>query len=267
MIKPSITIFGVGRVGGALKKSLSNAGYSIASTFVRNTIPESKNALGDIIFLTVHDRDIKNLADELASSFPSFEDKYVIHCSGTLDSSVLKSLAEKGAKTASFHPLKAITLDDDSLAGVWFDMEGDASALKILTEIAEDLEAECFEINPEAKPLLHAAAVVAANYLVTLMKLATDIANAGDIDREIALKALLPLTESSLKNIKEKGFKGSLTGPIARGDVETIQRHLQNLTTNPELLKFYKVLGIETLHLVTKLDNNRIKELNNLLKN
>ena len=99
------------------------------------------------------------------------------------------------------------------------------------------------------------------------MKLATDIANAGDIDREIALKALLPLTESSLKNIKEKGFKGSLTGPIARGDVETIQRHLQNLTTNPELLKFYKVLGIETLHLVTKLDNNRIKELNNLLKN
>lgn len=266
MKKPSITIFGVGRVGGALEKSLSNSGYSIRSTFVRNTFPEKEEDLGDVIFITTHDREIAELANTIALKFSSFKGKYVIHCSGTLDSSVLQPLADKGAKTASFHPLKAVTKDNDSFTGVWFDMDGDASALTLLKKIAKDLEAECFEINPEAKPLLHAAAVVSANYLVALMKLATDIAKEGGIDPAIALKALLPLTESSLKNIKEKGFEGSLTGPIARGDVDTIQRHLLKLAANPELLKLYKVLGRETLNLVTNRNGNRIKELNNLLK-
>lgn len=265
MNKPSITIFGVGRVGGALENSLSNVGYLIKSTFGRNSFPQSVDELGEVIFLTVHDRDIKNLADQLANNFSVFENKYVIHCSGTLDSSVLESLANKGAKTASFHPLKAVTLNDNSIAGVWFDMDGEPSALSLLKKITKDLEAECFEINPEAKPLLHAAAVVSSNYLVTLMKLATDIANAGNIDREIALKALLPLTESSLENVKEKGFEGSLTGPISRGDHDTIKRHIKILEKHPELLSVYKRLGYLTLELA-QIDADSKNKLKRLLR-
>ena len=265
MKKPSITIFGIGRIGGALEKSLSNSGYPIHSTFSRNTFPEKEEDLGEVIFLTIHDREIAELAKKIALKCSSFQGKYVIHCSGTLDLLVLQPLADKGAKTASFHPLKAVTKDDDSFTGVWFDMDGDASALTLLKKITKDLKAECFEINPEAKPLLHAAAVVSSNYLVTLLKLATDIANAGDIDRDIALQALLPLTESSLENIKEKGFEGSLTGPIARGDVDTIQRHVKILKNHPELLSVYKKLGYLTLQLaqLNVHSKEKLKELLN----
>ena len=266
MKKPTITIFGIGKVGGALQKSLSKTGYTIQSTFKRGVFPKSVDELGDLIFLTVHDSEISELAIKIAASFSSFDNKHVIHCSGTLDSSVLQSLKQKGANIASFHPLKAVTLDDDSFTDVWFDMDGDTSTLKLLKVITENLEAHCFEIAPSAKPLLHAAAVVSANYLVTLMKLATDIADAGDIDREIALKALLPLTQSSVNNIKEKGFQGSLTGPIARGDIDTIQRHLEVLSAYPELLDMYKVLGYKTTKIVEDLDKEKLKKLSNLFK-
>lgn len=266
MRKPSVTIFGVGRVGGALQKSLTKAGYSIASIFNRKTFPSSIDELGDIIFLTVHDRDIQGLTEKLATTSSKFEDKHFIHCSGVLDASVLNPLQEKGASIASFHPLKAVTLDNDSLEGVWFDMEGDSSSLALLKNMSEDLGANCFEIEPAAKPLLHAAAVVSANYLVTLLKLAIDIATAGNIDRDIALKALLPLTESSLQNVKETGFNGSLTGPILRGDVDTIQRHIDTLSSHPELLMLYKSLGSETLKLVDGMSPDRIKELKEILK-
>lgn len=266
MRKPSITIFGAGRVGGALQKSLTKAGYSIISIFDRNTFPNSIDELGDVIFLTVHDRDIQGLTEKLAAGISKFGGKHVIHCSGVLDSSVLRPVQKKGAGIASFHPLKAVTLNDDSLEGVWFDMEGDASSLSLLESISEDLGAHSFKIEPAAKPLLHAAAVVSANYLVTLLKIATDIANTGNIDRDIALKALLPLTESSLQNVKETGFDGSLTGPISRGDVETIQRHIDKLSSHPELLAVYKSLGSQTLKLVDGMNPDRINELKEILK-
>ncbi len=140
MNKPSITIFGIGRVGGALKKSLSNAGYPIHSTFTRNTFPESEKELGEVIFITTHDKEIADLANKIALKFPSYKGKYVIHCSGTLDSKVLQPLSDKGAMTASFHPLKAVTKDDDSFAGVWFDMDGEASTIMLLEKIAKDLK-------------------------------------------------------------------------------------------------------------------------------
>ena len=265
MNKLSITIFGMGKVGSALKKALHKSGYPIHSTFNRNTFPKDIEEIGEVIFLTVHDRDIKDLADKITAAFQSFKGKHIIHCSGTLDSSVLHSAVSIGAKTASFHPLKAVADNDDSFANVWFDMDGHQETLEVLREMATNLNAHCFEIKPEAKPLLHAAAVVSANYVVTLLKLATEIAKVGGINPEIALKALLPLTESSVSNIQEKGLEDSLTGPIARGDVDTIERHLMKLEQNQDLLNLYKTLGRNTLQLANKLDDESIKKLQKLL--
>lgn len=266
MIKnPSISIFGLGRVGGVLQKSLSDSGYKIKSVFSRETFPDSVDELGDLIFLTVQDSEIGNLTNKLTASFSDYSDKFIIHCSGTLDASVLEPFRSKGAEIASFHPLKAITLNDNSLENVWFDMDGDDEVLKLLKKIAKDFNAQSFEVKPEAKPLLHAAAVVSANYVVTLMKLATDLAKAGDIDPEVALKALLPLTESSITNIKEKGFQEALTGPIARGDEETIKEHVKILKKHPDLLSIYKKLGYLTVEL-TRLDPESKKKLKKLLE-
>ncbi len=263
--KPSISIFGLGRVGGVLQKSLSDSDYQIKSAFIRDTFPDSADQLGDLIFLAVQDSEIGNLTNKLTASFPDYSGKFIIHCSGTLDASVLEPFRSKGAKIASFHPLKAITLNDDSLENVWFDMDGDDDALKILEKLAKDFKANSFKVKPEAKPLLHAAAVVSANYVVTLMKLATDLAKAGDIDPEVALKALLPLTESSVSNIKEKGFQDALTGPIARGDEETIKAHVKILKKHPDLLSIYKKLGYLTVEL-TRLDTVSKEKLKKLLE-
>ena len=264
-IKPSISIFGNGRVGGALQNSCDKAGYKIDSVYSRNLCPSSIDELGEVIFLTVQDSEIENLAKKLSSAFDDLSKNIIVHCSGTLSSSILKSLEKKGSKIASFHPLKAITLNEDSLEGIWFDMEGDEGALNVLEKITKDLGANCFEVKPEAKPLLHASAVVSSNYLVSLLKLATDIAETGGIDPDIALKALVPLAESSLENIKKKGFEKALTGPIERGDFTTIQEHLKQLKENPDLLNLYKALGHKTISIAKGLNENQIRDLKQLL--
>jgi predicted short-subunit dehydrogenase-like oxidoreductase (DUF2520 family) len=266
IIKPSITIFGLGRVGGVLRKSFTEADYQIRSVFKRDSFPESTDDLGDLIFLCIQDGEIETLTNKLSDSFSSFSDKVIIHCSGTLGSAILKPFKNKGAKTASFHPLKAIAQNDDSLEKVWFDIEGDTEALTELEKIAKDFKANSFEVKPEAKPLLHAAAVVSSNYLVTLMKLATDIAEVGGIGKEVALQALLPLTESSICNVKEKGFENALTGPVARGDIKTVDEHLKQLKDKPDLLNLYKALGYKTISLAKNLNQNQVRELKQLLK-
>lgn len=265
MEKPSISIFGLGRVGGALNKALIKAGYNIHSLFKRDSFPDSIEELGEVIFLAVQDGEIEILSKRISSSFGTLEGRHVVHCSGALNSSVLESLSKKGAGIASFHPMKAVTFDDSSLDGVWFDMEGDSATLSVLEKLAKDLHAHSFVVKPDTKPLLHAAAVVSANYLVTLLKLATDIAKVGDVDEKTALKALLPLSNSSLKNVEENGFDGSLTGPISRGDVETIREHVKILKKDPELLSVYKKLGYLTLNLA-ELDSDTIKELKDLFR-
>ena len=264
-IKPSISIFGEGRVGGALQRSFIKADYQIKSVYSRNSFPDSIDELGEVIFLSGQDGEIENLAVKLSDAFADLSQKNILHCSGTLSSSILKPLESKGAKVASFHPLKAITSNENSLEGVWFDMEGDEGALIVLEKIAKDFEAHCFEVKPEANPLFHAAAVVSSNYLVTLLKLATDIAEAGGVDPEIALKALVPLAESSLKNIKEKGLENALTGPVERGDTKTIEEHLKQLKEKPELLNLYKALGYKTISLAKNLNESQIRDLKYLL--
>jgi predicted short-subunit dehydrogenase-like oxidoreductase (DUF2520 family) len=189
-----------------------------------------------------------------------------VHCSGSLDSSVLKELSAKNGYIASYHPLKAVTENDDSYKDVWFDMEGDQIVLEELKRLTSDLGAHCFEIKPEAKPLLHAAAVVSANYVVTIMKIAVDIAKAGDINPEDSLQALMPLMESSVSNIKKKGFEEALTGPIARGDVETVERHIEALKNHPDLLSIYKKLGSLTVDISQGKEESE-KKLKKLLSN
>jgi predicted short-subunit dehydrogenase-like oxidoreductase (DUF2520 family) len=96
---------------------------------------------------------------------------------------------------------------------------------------------------------LHASAVIASNYLVVLANLMTKVSAKGGIPEDISLKALIPLMRNTLDNIEQNGVTNSLTGPIARGDVNTVADHLELLTSDPELLKLYKLFGLEALKL------------------
>jgi len=114
--------------------------------------------------------------------------------------------------------------------------------------MAEDLGSICLTIKTEAKTLYHASAVVASNYLVTLQDLALRLIGEAGLSGDDAFKVLNPLIKGTLSNIENVGAIKALTGPIARGDIETITRHLDEIgEKTPNLLLLYKILGQYTV--------------------
>src|SRR5690554_6452576 len=272
--KPSVTIIGLGKVGNALYKTLPKVGYKMTSVFSKSMhqipffvegFPSKNHHLGELIFLTVPDDKLESIIHSLDDNFDDLSDKNIVHCSGTLSSGILLPLKEKGANVASFHPIQAISESTDSFNSTWFDIEGDEEVMNILGKLANELETNILKVQKEAKPYLHAAAVVASNYVVTLMKVAEEIAEIGGINKENIISALIPLMQSSLNNMEAKGVKNSLTGPIARGDIDTVKTHLEILENHGHLLELYKVLGLETTK-ISSASNSQIVAIKKLLE-
>lgn len=276
---PTISIYGIGALGGSLTGALSNRGYPIVSLFNRNS-DKAKNAavrlgvsnvgnepnrtddVGDLLFLTVSDDAITSIANTLAEQRIDWSGKMVIHCSGVLTSSVLTSLKNRGASIAAFHPLQTFSsINPDAFEGIFFTAEGDSNVKAVLKEMADELSAEAIIIQPEDKALLHAAAVVASNYLATLLQESVDIASLGTITPNIALTMLKPLIVKTSVNIFEKGATNALTGPIARGDSETIQQHLQLLADKSKDSSLYRKLGLATCDLADSKKTAKQKEI------
>lgn len=285
MNKPTVSIIGLGKVGSALLNALSSSGYQVLSAIYKDTvsdsvkrdhpeltlfdsIPTSTNDLGDLILITVPDDAIENLVDELNESFDSFKNKSFAHCSGAHSSFILNKLKKKGAMTASFHPNRSITDSTNNFNKTWFDVEGDQELVQVLKSIVEEFEAHMFEIKAEQKPYLHASAVIASNYLVVLTDLISKVSVMGDLPEDDSLNALLPLMRNTLDNIEENGISNSLTGPIARGDVNTVKRHLELLSTDENVRTLYLTLGREALSLsdLENTDPASFKRLSALLQ-
>ncbi|MCP9292654.1 Rossmann-like and DUF2520 domain-containing protein [Gracilimonas sediminicola] len=284
MKKPRITIIGLGSVGTALLNVLTKSGYEVISVFNRSEIdpelirnfpdtyfskglPNNENKLGELTFLTVSDDAIDSVATQLSERCTDLEDKSVVHCSGVHASKILSPFSKKGASIASFHPMKAITPKTSSFENTWFDVEGDGAAIRWLEDLADSLNAHVFEVEPKAKPLLHASAVVASNYLVVLAELVTKISALGGVPEDTALKAITPLMENTLRNVKELGVTEALTGPIARGDLKTVKQHVESLKNAPELLSLYKTLGIEAVKIAVRKngETDSLEEIRKLL--
>lgn len=277
-----ISIVGMGQVGMALLNALSERKCEVVSVFNRSEIdfsiiskypdtlfktglPSQNGDVGNLILLTVSDDVIKAVSQGIASKFDNLNEYMFAHCSGVHASEILLPLKRRGAKTASFHPMKSITKATNSFRGTWFDIEGDEQVLRKLEKLAQKLQAKTFRVEPEAKPFLHAAAVVASNYLVVLADLVSKITSQGNVPESTALKAMAPLMYNTLENIETAGITDSLTGPIARGDIETVQKHLDGLQNAPELLSLYKLLGSEAVKIAErKKDSSSLKEIKNL---
>ncbi len=274
MEKPTVTIIGFGRVGQAFYRALPKAGYQVVSVFSKSPhnisvfetgFPAKKEQLGELILLTVPDDEIEVVSTKLCDAFNTFEGKKIVHCSGTISSDILLKLKKKKGAIASFHPIQAITVDTNTFESTWFDVEGDDDVINFLGKLVKDIVANILPITKSAKPYLHAAAVVASNYLVTLMKIAEEIAEIGGVDKAQTMSAMLPLMQSALSNIEAKGTQYSLTGPIARGDVKTVKNHLDILHNHDQLLGIYKALGLATSEL-SKAPEKNVMEIKKLLQ-
>jgi len=217
---------------------------------------------GELILLTVSDDNIAPLCKKLTEC-GAFENKPIVaHCSGALGSDVLAAAAEVGSPTGSMHPLQ--TFPDTqtamrSIPGTYFFIEGSELATGPLRELATAIGGKPAIINSDAKVCYHAAAVMASNYFVTLMDAGSELLAKAGLTSTESLDALEPLVRATLENIFSKNAENAghiehaLTGPIARGDVDTIQRHLQALTeVSPETRQLYHTAGLRTISLAEK---------------
>lgn len=257
MNKATVTIIGLGRTGKVLSQTLEEAGYQIYSTISKG---EHVSKVGDITFITTPDSEIVKVSKQLLDQVEDIEHKYIFHCSGTVPSSVLKELEMKGAMVGCLHPLMAITETSKSFRDVYFDIEAPENSVSQIKKIIEDLGAKSFVVTEKEKELLHVSAVMASNYLVTLTDLALRISEKSNISQRILLDAMLPLMNSSLTNLRKLTPSKALTGPISRGDIQTVQKHIKLLEGDQEMLDMYKKLGLLTLELSgDNLEDNTIK--------
>lgn len=263
-----ISIIGVGTVGTAIGHILQQAGYEIAAMAARTeeTLKKAHSFLsafstcdvveaakkGNLIFITTSDDQIETVCQEIAEGGGFKEGDAVLHMSGALPTGVLKSARDKGAKIGSIHPMQTFAGIEGAIKnipGSVFGITAEGELLSVAKEIVESLGGEAVEIKDEDKAIYHAAACAVCNYFVTLVHYGEDLYQSLGVPREVALKAFLPLLKGTLANLERYGTARALTGPIARGDVGTIRKHLAALERSlPEKVDLYKLLGRYTVN-------------------
>lgn len=221
----------------------------------------------DLTLISVPDDAIEKCAVELSLSPHVQPTGIVFHCSGSLTSDVLLHLKHKGYSTASIHPLRSFADSSKSVAffsGCYCALEGDMDACEILQSLFFEMGAHVFPLNPSHKKRYHAGAVFASNYLVTLAKTTQSLMVDCGIDEDSSKHMILSLMSSCLENIKNHDtIEESLTGPIRRGDIETLKSHL-GVLTDASVDNLYRALGMETLK-ITDLDKNTKHQIKNIL--
>lgn len=263
----SMGLIGPGRLGTAFACELAKRGAPLAAIAGREmkkadslaklaeTVAVKSESLVDtcgLVMMAVPDDAIESVADQLSRT-GRWHNKIALHTSGSLDSSALKALRDAGAAVGSIHPMQSFSGGRAVPVGTVFGIEGDPEAVKAGMAIADFFEGITVRLTAEKKPLYHAAACVAANYLVTLVETAQTMLGTAGLDEKQALHALLPLVGGVLENLRSNGTAKALTGPIARGDAKTIEKHLTALDQfHPELRELYTVLGEKTLELARK---------------
>jgi len=223
----------------------------------------------DHVFITTPDDSIATIASELVWR----PEQSVVHCSGAASIDILEPAKKSGAMVGSFHPCQAFASVDQAiknLPGSTFAIEAQGPLLDVLKEMASSIGCDWIELKPGNKALYHAAAVFASNYFVTLLKVATDLFQDFDVPTQQATKVLMPLIQGNIKNINSIGLPSCLTGPIARGDISTIEKHTSALKEkDPSILKLYAELGLKTIPIALEkgtLDKKVSEVLQTLLK-
>jgi predicted short-subunit dehydrogenase-like oxidoreductase (DUF2520 family) len=212
----------------------------------------------ELIFITTPDDVIATIANEVQWHAT----QSVVHCSGADSTQSLEPARKAGAQVGVIHPLQTFASAKeaiDNIPGSTFALEAEEPLLTLLKGVANVLGGHWIELASEDKVIYHAAAVIACNYLVTLVKLATDLWQTFNIPPKEAVQALLPLIRGTIHNIETVGIPQCLTGPVDRGDIGTINKHIEALhNVAPAILPTYLDLGLQTIPVA--LDKGRINQ-------
>ncbi len=271
MQRPTIAIIGPGRAGSALGRALHGAGYPIAAIFARRPergqllaaelsanltrTPEGALDLADLTILAVPDDVIGSLASDLARAQCAGASKAVVHLSGAQDRTPLEPLRRAGLRTGVFHAVQTFKTGADTvrnIPGTLFGIDADEPLASTLHAMAIALGGEPFNLGGVDRARYHAAAVLVANYPVTLLAEAKALMARAGVPGATAQRALLQLLRGTLNNLNGGAPEEALTGPAVRGDAQTIERHLRVLEDDPALQQLYGRLADRTLALAVK---------------
>ncbi len=259
--KPSIAIIGPGNLGSALALALAQGGYKITEIVSREqrasqeraralarrvgaraaTVSSARLEAG-LVWFCVNDGAIASSARELASA--GWKGKIALHSSGALTSDELRALRRRSAAVASLHPMMTFTGGTPpSLKGVVFAVEGDAAAVGVCRRIVRDLGGAIFTIAKKKKPLYHAWGAFASPLLVSGLAVAEGIAARAGVERAWARRGMKPIIRQTLENYFAQGAAAAFSGPLVRGDVTTVQKHLRALRQIPGARETYLALA------------------------
>lgn len=279
----SIGIIGVGRAGSAMAYILDEAGYEVKvvlhnqekeKLYIKNkifsvlNIEEMINQC-EVIFITTPDGIIQEVVKEISGVVISIKTKAVFHMSGSLSAEVLYPLKEKNMAVGVLHPLQSLASVDSAIAnipGSYFSFEGDKDLFDWVQTFVELIGAKLITgIEPGQKVLYHAGASIVSNFLVVLMQMGISCFKDAGFKESEAQNALIPLMKGTLNNMSQLSVQDALTGPVVRGDSETIKNHLSSMKKGPsELIPAYRSLALIAAKLANdsdKLSDDKFKEL------
>jgi predicted short-subunit dehydrogenase-like oxidoreductase (DUF2520 family) len=272
MSQKTVAIIGAGRVGSSIGFLLARAGYAVTAVAAQSaasaeralafigggeSVTDVVKASGaDIVFITTPDRTIRDVCGEIARGGGLKPGSVVVHMSGAHSLDLLDPAKGAGAGRAVVHPLQSVPSMEQgvkNLPGSYFRIEADPQALQTARDLVKALggiELVMAKWTPDghSAALYHAGAVAVSNYFVALVDYGLKFYEALGAEKQEALKAVLPLIKGTLANIETLGVPGALTGPIVRGDVETVQGHVEAMRDRaPELLDLYRALAKHTV--------------------
>ena len=285
-MKLKLNIIGCGRLGKTLAAlfmgtelvsiqdivNLSRASSARTVAFlgqgrVCSTLKQLKPA--DIYLIATPDDSIESIAQQISEQNVLKPGDVVFHCSGLLSSECLSSVAYLGCHVASLHPSFSFSepiADINNFNGTYCAFEGDNEALERLLPLFNAIKAQVFIIEKKTKPLYHVASVFAANYVITLLAMSKDCYSEAGLNDTLAGSLTLRLMTQALNKAQRLKPKEALTGPLQRGDIVTLKKHLSALRSFPELEYIYISLGKATLAL-TRHKESLKKSLTQILTN
>jgi predicted short-subunit dehydrogenase-like oxidoreductase (DUF2520 family) len=279
MAKPRIAIVGPGKLGTALASSLRASGFAIDAVVTRPRKESLRRAQAlarkigsrattdvsrlkaDIVWLCVPDSEIASTASEISEKL-EWKGKVVLHSSGALTSDELAPLRRRGTAVASVHPLMTfVKKSQPSFIGVPFAIEGDAAALRMGRRIVRDLGGTAYSIKKQDKAAYHAWGTFASPLLSALLATTERVAAIAGVNGRTARQRMIPILRQTIENYAAFGATGAFSGPIIRGDAETVQRHMQVLKTIPVAREVYVSLVHAALKYLPAKNKKALKQM------
>jgi predicted short-subunit dehydrogenase-like oxidoreductase (DUF2520 family) len=284
-----VVFIGAGNVAFHLSHALSEKGYRISGIFSKKKSSAKRLASSfranyaihfddsitdsDLLFITTPDGEIEKVAKDLCKAKVIRRNHLLIHTSGLLGVESLTSVEKFGAIPLSMHPAYSFSsrsYKKNELKGVWFVLEGTQRAISEGKKITRVLGGKTLVLRKGRKHLYHLALVFASNLFVGIEDISLTLLEKCGIKKRDGLEVIRPLVGVTEKNIWKKGTEKALTGPIERGDIETIEGHLKSLSHHARSYKkVYMDLSRHLLKLVEskgEVDKKTLRKLREILK-